>query len=340
MLMHLRSIVTFAIFVACSDSRGTEPDTHGLTDEIRAFDKQRSIDFWHNTYDSWATHANRALASKADLAKAALLVGYDLEKPAEMARFVESLEKGISMATELVDAKVLGARGDVSWSNRFDYKGDLGTGPELKGESVTPLFEQLQQEFERLATLQLVAAKEAIEHYQEAQEALATTAERIEKTALVNREAQYHEAGDTLDRYARAHAKALKNQGQASLVRKDNTHDDYSTVMILVGKVRAYILAIDTAKDMFPYDEFARSTLHLRRVPPEASEIRGQVPKIPATTKSQRVLVEIDKVYRSVFGLSARAEKEFRPLIDKVTALLQKMKSVKSKIGDASQNEY
>jgi hypothetical protein len=466
---------------------------------------------WVNAYNSWAPFANVAGGARADLIETAGLLGFDLGKNDDVLRFVKDVEHGLTMGNQLVDAKVLGAQGDTSWADYQSNKGELGKGPEMKGEPTTPLMEDLQGAYAAVSTSQLgvykhlldartkalktekasqegdlaqingviafwtnmaglvdakwpsamnfasgkteadmdqramnvvahgeasrnwksaatraqageapalqraeleranaareritgdasgggmnlslsglvgglvslgyrdqiesikakivdlssqIAAKDAVADLIAAQQAMAdyankvdvlkTKAERLQKTSLANREAQYLEAGDSLDRYARAHASTLKTKGEGNLAPKSDKSEIYSTLMVVVAKIRAYMLMADGARAMFPYDTFVQNALALsaeRRNPGTAPELQAapkegqwEPPAIPAMSKQEnKVWESIDGNYAGVFGFSERARIQFEQVVQLVTELLQKMKGTEAKTSAEAQNEY
>jgi hypothetical protein len=462
-------------------------------------------DLWVNSYNSWAPVANEAHSARADLIESAALMGFDLGKTGDMVKFVEGIEHGLDNATSVVDAKVLGA-GEASWSDRQAYKGDVGAGPELEGDSIEGEFGHLRAAYEAVnlahrgiytnlleartailqqnkagkegkvaeinATIQFVTdmsgvvesgvtwantgpaafdaklnqfagewraryaehkavkashdghhaasrfnqdraqtirdtsttvepspggaptlsgmlgalatasyqdelhtlqgqitslskgidAKNAvaalnategrIQTYQSARAQLARVAQRLQVATMAKREAQYLKAGDALDRYALAHGSKLKAQKKGDLVPKDNKHEVYSSLMVMVAKIRAYMLLSDSARDMFDYDAFVDRALTLvneRRNPDVASELQSapsnvhwQPPRVPKMNKQEnhQVWEAIDSTYAAVFGFSERARIQFGGVEDKVTKLLQKMKGVESKTNDVAENKY
>jgi len=58
------------------------------------------------------------------------------------------------------------------------------------------------------------------------------------------------------------------------------------------------------------------------------------------SVEDKQVWEAIDGSYATVFDYAERAKIQFGPIEDKVTGLLQKMKGVESKNGDAPENEY
>ncbi len=466
---------------------------------------------WVNAYNSWAPTANVAGAARADLIETAALLGFDLTQPADIAKFVKSVEEGLAMATDLVDAEVLGRDGETSWADRASDKGAIGAGPELKGDAITPLMEDLQAAYANVTTAQmgvyrtlltartkalknekastegqlagingviafwtnmaglveaqwpkamdlasgktaakldlhaanvvahgeasrnwksaatraqagketalqsaeieranaareritgeeggggmslslsglvgglvslsfkdqieslqariaalessisakeavieLAAAREAMKGYADKVQVLKTKAERLQQASLANRETQYLDAGDSLDRYARAHAAPLKKKGDAALVPGSDKREIYSTLMVIVAKIRAYMLMADSARAMFPYDEFVDQALalsHERREPWESPERKGAPegghwapPDIPAMSEGENKVWEtVDGNYAGVFGKSEKARIQFEHVVDLVTMLLQKMKGTDAKTSAAAQNEY
>ena len=73
---------------------------------------------WVNSFNSWIPIASSARTARAELVEAAGIMGFDLTKTPERVRFVKQIEQGLTSATDLVDAKVLGAHRGTSWSDR------------------------------------------------------------------------------------------------------------------------------------------------------------------------------------------------------------------------------
>lgn len=487
--------------------------------------------YWVNSYNAWAPMANQVGAARADLIETAALMGFNLGKTEDMVRFVEETEHGLNNAHELVDAQVLGPKGDISWSNRQDDKGKRGEGPELKGSAIAPLFDDLRDKYEavtaeqhgvygllldarnavleqekaskqskvneingviqfwtditgvvsqawgpaqglahgsvnakvneyaaasrtrragkqaladakagrhasarlhmershtaaghetgknglpptdietRVSSLEAAAApkppgdlggfnpslsgvvkelasmafegqlnqlqgeimslekqlagtaavgkllhaKQKIDSYANARRQLAKAAQRIDLDAIAQRETQYLDAGDALDRYAIAHASELKREHHGHVVPKDRKHEIYSSLMVVVAKIRAYMMYAETARTMFPYNKFVDAALKLsqeRRDPRRSLEMQAAPksghwapPKVPPTSKAEdkHVWEVIDSAYATVFGYSERARIQFGGIEEKVAALLQKMKGVDAKKNVMAENEY
>lgn len=463
-------------------------------------------DRWVSSYNSWAPMANAAHSARADLIESAALMGYDLGKSADMVKFVEGVEHGLDNATSLVDANVAGPHDNASWSGRETFKGNVGSGPTLEGESIDPLFADLSAKYKavntahfdvysnlleartavlehnkageeskvseinatiqfftdmsgvvangvafansapeaanakldhyagewaarrfenkavdasrdghhaasrfnvdraettrattrspeasgpggmpgfgdmvgalvsasyegelntlkgQIASLQasinakkavqaLIAAERTLDEYKNRRAALVEAAKRIQVQMLAKREAQYLNVGDALDRYAVAHGSDLKAQGKAAVAPKDAKHEVYSSLMVIVAKIRAYMLMADSARDMFPYDAFVDKALTLaseRRNPDSSPELQSaptelhwQPPSIPNMGKQEnQVWSTIDSTYAAAFGFSERARIQFAGVEEKVSKLLQKLKGVESKTNDVAENQY
>ena len=94
---------------------------------------------WVNTFNDWCLIANSANTARADMVQAAGMLGYDVQTPQGLAKFVEGLESGLGMAHELVDAPLLGKGGDTSWSGRSrDHGAGSAFGPTLAPTPITP----------------------------------------------------------------------------------------------------------------------------------------------------------------------------------------------------------
>ena len=380
---------------------------------------------WVNTYNEWAPFANVVGGAQADLMESAKLMGFDLTEKKDLVQFVEGIEAGLDDAHELVDAKVLGKKGDTSWAGRQRDKGSVqAQGPGLEGEPVAPLLEDLaagfdevrgeqlgvysnlldarsealeaqkhaaegeigeingviafwtnmastveshwptakglasgetgakvdaaaqnlidhgrasrdwnsaakraqkgeapglqRAELERVemareritgsesagmmspslsglvgallevgfedqivdlqaqitklekqlgateATKKLIKAKDRMDRYVAARKKLRTKAERLKKATLASREQQYADTGDELDRYARDHASELKSEGHGGVVPKNDKSEIYSTLMVMVAKIRAYLTLSEQVRTMFPYDDFVSKAARLR----------------------------------------------------------------------------
>jgi hypothetical protein len=464
-------------------------------------------DRWVSSYNSWAPMANAAHGARADLIESAALMGFDLGKTGDMVKFVEGIEHGLDNATSMVDAKVAGPHDDTSWSGREGFKGNVGPGPTPEGDSIEPLFADLNAKYQavntahlgiyqnlldartavleqdksgkeskvvqinatiqfftdmsgvvangvafakaapgaadakldhyagqwaarrfenkavdasraghhaesrfnvdraettrtttrseepgspggmpsfgdmigalvsasyedELHTLQgqiasltasidaqkavhkLMAAEKLIEDYRNKRKELVDAAKRIQVQTLAKREAQYLNVGDALDRYAVAHGSDLKSQKKGALVPSDAKHEIYSSLMLMVAKIRAYMLLADSARDMFPYDSFVEGALALaneRQNPDTAPELQAapsdlhwQPPRIPGMGKQEnrQVWEMIDSTYAAAFGFSERARIQFGGIEEKVSKLLQNMKGVESKTNDVAENQY
>jgi hypothetical protein len=470
---------------------------------------------WVNSYNSWVPFANAARGAHIELIEAAGMMGYDLNRLDERVRFVKEIERGLSEANDLVDAKVLGKHGDTSWAGREADKGALGPGPELKGQAITPLMDTLQASYNQVtvtqmgvyqaleeakikmlrgeeqkdkdkldeinaviaawtnaasfvdaampmagklvggeyaakaqafassqhaqhvqasnwkgavalaqegksaaqqrlylerinasqdfnapppgaeagggftpsisgvvgalaklafkgdieklqhhiarlegqiqskeAVAQLISTRAKMDAYAVAVEALSNAAKNVQQATLANREAQYLDAGDSLDRYARAHAAQLQARGRGDLVPKDDKSEMFSTLMVLVAKVRAYQMLADASRGMFKYDEFIPEVTKQRDerqspwMSPELKSVGSDdyfwaPPDIPHTTKKEAAVYEaIDSTYGAVLGMSEKGHIEYQRIEELVTALLQKMKGVKSRTSDVAENAY
>jgi hypothetical protein len=202
------------------------------------------------------------------------------------------------------------------------------------------------------ATQDLAKAEARIKDYADARKALSDIAKQIKNTALAERERNYLDAGESLDRYARAHASQLKHEGKGSLAPKSDKQEIYSTLMVIVGKIRAYLLLSDKARETFAYDDFVSKALQLdaeRREPWKAAELAAAAgdgfwvpPRLPQTSKkeNERVWEKIDGVYAHVFKDFDKARIQFEDAVTKMTTLFQSMKGVKSKEGDSPENQY
>lgn len=225
------------------------------------------------------------------------------------------------------------------------FEGQLN---QLKGEIVS-----LQTQLAGTAAVaKLASARQQIESYANARRQLAETAQKIDLEAIAQREHQYLDAGDALDRYAIAHASELRREHHGHVVPKDRKHEVYSSLMVVIAKIRAYMMYADTARAMFPYDNFVDAALKLsqeRRDPRRSRELQAAPkrghwapPKVPPTSKAEdkHVWEVIDGAYATVFGFSERARIQFGGIEEKVAALLQKMKGVDAKNSMMAENKY
>ncbi len=93
---------------------------------------------WCEAYNSWVPMANAAHRSMAELAEAAMLMGFKGSSERDMAKFVLGLEVSLDQALALVNARVLGPANKQSWSTRGDdTKAHAEARPVLEGEAIT-----------------------------------------------------------------------------------------------------------------------------------------------------------------------------------------------------------
>ena len=135
---------------------------------------------------------------------------------------------------------IAGAVGAIA---RFAYKDDI---KKLQAKIIV-----LENEISaKEAVVEMVMARSNMDDYLEKVAALQMTSARLNAATLANREAQYLQAGDSLDRYARAHASGLKARGRGDLIPKSDTSEMFSTLMVIVAKVRAYLMVSRAARSM------------------------------------------------------------------------------------------
>lgn len=152
------------------------------------------------------------------------------------------------------------------------------------------------------------------------------------------REHDYLRMGDSLDRYARRHRRALRRHGQGRLVPKTAHNEIYSTLMVLVAKVREYLQMSRTAEKAFPHRKFVRAAATLRAErndPPTAK--RGSAglsfrppPPIPPWSKQELAVHQhIDAGYNLVRRMAEHGATEYGGIEERCVALTRKLRGTK-----------
>jgi len=104
-------------------------------------------------YNTWCPLANASHAAMAEIVEMATLLGFDPSKDKDSVRFIKSIETSLDMASDLVDAKMLGAQGKTSWSERMrDPSVKSDAKPTLEGTEMSPQLQGLTEAYRNLQT--------------------------------------------------------------------------------------------------------------------------------------------------------------------------------------------
>ena len=102
------------------------------------------------SFNSWVPIANASHAAMAEMVEAARLLGFDPSKDKDSVAFIKAIEASLDMATDLVDAPLLGA-GKKSWSNRTDDATVYSrVQPQLGGTEIGPEIQSLRDTYRTL----------------------------------------------------------------------------------------------------------------------------------------------------------------------------------------------
>lgn len=119
-------------------------------------------------HNSWVPLANGSHTAMAELVECSKIMGFDGGSGKDAARFVEGLEMSLDMASDVVNAKVLGDDKKTSYAHRADDKTATSKAqPQLNGEQLTPKLDSITAAYREVQTasdgvyLSLLRDKEA-----------------------------------------------------------------------------------------------------------------------------------------------------------------------------------